>query len=190
MLFAHTNRPRDGLADDDDDDDDDEMGLAKAAVWLLVCVGALGVSCYFLVEHTIEISRVLGVNAYVVAVVLTAAATSIPDTLISVAAAKKGGEDAEEAIVNAFSSNIFDILICLSVPVLLYGGTVDIDLGESVVSIVMLGVTTVVTLILVKRGNIVRRRDAYIMIGLYVVFLSSALFNKQILDLFGITVGG
>ena len=185
MLYVDTKRHRNEL-DSGDDEHDEGMGLGAATVWLLVCISALGVACFFLVEETIEISHVLGVNPYVVAVILTAAATSIPDTIISVTAAKKGGEDAEEAIVNAFSSNIFDILICLSVPVLIYGSAIEIAVGESAVSLVMLAVTTVITLILCKTGNTVTRTEAWILVGMYGVFLASVIFNEQIINLLGL----
>ena len=188
ILYRDTKRHREGSAADADDDEAADMSFALAIVWLLVSVAVLGVACYFLVEHTIEISRHLGVNPYVVAVILTAAATSIPDTLISVAAAKKAGADAEEAIVNAFSSNIFDVLVCLSVPVLLYGGTIDISVSENIVNLVLLVVVTVVTLVVIKIGNSVTKAKGWFLLGLYALFVASALFNNPILEFLGVDI--
>lgn len=169
-------------------DEEDSMSFGAAILWLLASVTVLGIACYYLVEHTIVISEELGVNAYVVAVVLTAAATSIPDTLISVAAAKKAGADAEESIVNAFSSNIFDVLVCLSVPVLLYGGAIEISVSENVVNLALLVVVTVTTLVIIKVGNSVTKAKAWVLLVLYVVFVASALFNNPILELLGFEI--
>ena len=49
--------------------------------------------------------------------VVIAAGTSVPDTALSVISARKGQYDA--AISNVFGSNIFDICVCLSIPILL-----------------------------------------------------------------------
>jgi cation:H+ antiporter len=49
---------------------------------------------------------------------LAAAASSIPDTLISIRDAKKGNY--EDAFSNALGSNIFDISFALGFPLLLY----------------------------------------------------------------------
>jgi cation:H+ antiporter len=188
-LYLDTKRHRSELVEDDDAEEI-EMSIGVASGWLVACVTAISVACYFLVEHTIEVANQIGLNAYIVAVVLTAAATSIPDALISVNAAKKGGSDAEEAIVNAFSSNIFDLLICLSVPVLLYPGNITLDVSESIVSLILLGVVTVIALILIKTGNALTKVESVILLVLYVVFVLSAIFNDAILHFLGINMGG
>jgi cation:H+ antiporter len=53
-----------------------------------------------------------------ISVLLAAAATSIPDTMISVRDARKGNHD--DSISNALGSNIFDISFALGLPLLLY----------------------------------------------------------------------
>jgi cation:H+ antiporter len=51
-------------------------------------------------------------------VLLAAAATSIPDTMISIRDARKGNHD--DSISNAIGSNIFDLSFALGLPLLLY----------------------------------------------------------------------
>ena len=53
-----------------------------------------------------------------VAVILASAASSVPDTIISMNDAKKGNYD--DAISNALGSNIFDICFALGFPLFLY----------------------------------------------------------------------
>ncbi|MCA9564206.1 MAG: sodium:calcium antiporter, partial [Myxococcales bacterium] len=185
MLYRMTMKHREAT-EPHGEDDEEQMSLGMAMFWLVFSMAALGVACYFLVEATVEVAGHLGMNPYVVAVVLTAAATSIPDTLISVAAAKKSGEEAESAVVNAFSSNIFDVLVCLAVPALLYPTAVDLNAGKSIVSLVLLAVTTAATLLMIKVGNRVTRPKAYVMLGMYAVFVGAAFFNDEILDAAGI----
>lgn len=60
----------------------------------------------------------LGLPIIFISVLLAAAATSIPDTMISVRDARKGNHD--DSISNALGSNIFDISFALGLPLLLY----------------------------------------------------------------------
>ncbi len=180
MLYVDTRRHRESAEESAEEKEEEIMSLGRAITWLVVSMSVLGVACFYLVEATIIISGAIGVNSYVVAVVLTAAATSVPDTLISIAVARKSGEEAEGAIVNAFSSNIFDILICLSVPVLFYGAAIETDYTESGLSVILLAVCTIATLILCKTGNRLTRLEAWILIALYVLFVGAAIFNDQI----------
>jgi Ca2+/Na+ antiporter len=60
----------------------------------------------------------LGIPIIFVAVILAAAASSIPDTIISMKDAKKGNYD--DAVSNALGSNIFDICFAMGFPLFLY----------------------------------------------------------------------
>lgn len=187
VLYLDTRRHKRGRAGESDPDDAPEMGMGAAVTWMAVCVGVIGFACYFLVEHTILLADAMGVNAYVVAVVLTAAATSVPDTFISVAKARKSGEEAEASIVNAFSSNIFDILVCLGVPVLLYDGVIRVNVKESILSLSLLAVITFVALAAIKLGGRMTRAKAALFMVLYVAFVASAFFNETILSWAGVS---
>ena len=87
------------------------------AFWILVVstlVAAL--ACYFLVELTRDAAHRLNVPEFFVAVVLTAAVSSIPDTFVSLGSARRG--DDSGAMSNVFGSNIFDICIGMSIPLI------------------------------------------------------------------------
>jgi cation:H+ antiporter len=187
VLYLDTRRHQRGRAGQASPDETPEMGMGAAVTWMAVCVSAIGFACYFLVEHTILLAGAIGVNAYVVAVVVTAAATSVPDTFISVAKARKSGEEAEASIVNALSSNIFDILVCLGVPVLLYDGVIEFNVAESIVSLSLLAVTTFIALVAIKVGGRMTRAKGGLFLVLYVAFVASAFFNDTILSWFGVS---
>jgi Ca2+/Na+ antiporter len=93
--------------------------LKQGSAWLVIAVSTAiaAVACYFLVETVHETSAYLQVPTFFVAVILAAAASSLPDMFLSIGASRRG--DDSGAISNAFGSNIFDICICLSVPLLL-----------------------------------------------------------------------
>ncbi|MDP6745246.1 MAG: sodium:calcium antiporter [SAR324 cluster bacterium] len=105
---------------DDKTEDDDELELKsekKAWVWLVSMMIVMGGATHVLVESSLALGDMLGIDGVLMGFVVIAAGTSVPDTALSVISAKKGHYDA--AISNVFGSNIFDICICLSIPILL-----------------------------------------------------------------------
>ncbi len=129
--------------DDNDDDDDEEkeptgnrvlafvkldlenaiIGDAKLKTgnaWFLLTVATIfiALACYILVYGCEMFGHAMGIHGYFVAVILAAAASSIPDTILSVKDAKKGNYD--DAVSNALGSNIFDICFALGLPLFVY----------------------------------------------------------------------
>ena len=105
---------------DDKTEDDDELELKsekKAWVWLISMMIVMGGATHVLVESSLALGDMLGIDGVLMGFVVIAAGTSVPDTALSVISAKKGHYDA--AVSNVFGSNIFAICICLSVPILL-----------------------------------------------------------------------
>lgn len=92
------------------------MNAVSSIVVLLGCTALAAGACYFLVEITNELSGILQVPAFFVSVILVASVSSVPDTLLSVGAARRG--DDAGAISNVFGSNIFDICVGMSLPLL------------------------------------------------------------------------
>mmetsp|Transcript_93232 Transcript_93232/g.266539 ORF Transcript_93232/g.266539 Transcript_93232/m.266539 type:complete len:88 (+) Transcript_93232:2128-2391(+) len=72
-----------------------------------------------MVEWAHECAIILDVDPIVVALVVLATGTSIPDAIGSMVAAKNG--EANMAISNAVGSNVFDILLGLGLPWVLSG---------------------------------------------------------------------
>ena len=95
------------------------ISLSSAWFLILTAVAFIGGACYVLVESCYGIGHVLNINTYFVAVILAAAATSVPDTILSLKDSLAGNY--EDAVGNALGSNIFDICICLGLPLFLYG---------------------------------------------------------------------
>ena len=85
---------------------------------LLISATVIAIACYGLVYGCEHFGTAIGVHGYFVAVILAAAASSVPDTILSVKDAKKGNYD--DAVSNALGSNIFDISFALGLPLFLY----------------------------------------------------------------------
>lgn len=184
-------------AEEDEDDEDDEapvragvLGLgwlldfnerffagrpfSTGSAWTVLAASVLviGAACGGIVWGVEHSAAALGVRPYFTAVILAAAATSVPDTVLSVKDALKGQYD--DAVANAVGSNIFDITICLGLPLFLYGlvhGDVHLASEGSAADVqalrwVLLAVTGAVLAALLFAKQ-VTRWTAYLFIALY-----------------------
>lgn len=132
--------------------------------------------CDILVSSSYAISDILHIPSYFVAMTVTALATSVPDTILSIKDAKVGEFD--DAITNAFGSNIFNISFCIGFPILIYNIIYksDLFLGyNSVESInnlknisIFLVIFVVATFVIGKSKWILR---SFILLLTYILFL-------------------
>ena len=189
------NEVQERLLNANGDDDEEEEAEEEASVlfgmfkvplgnitaWLVILVSTVvaASSCYWLVEVTREASTTLNIPIFFVAVIVAAAASSVPDTFLSIGASRRGDDDG--AVSNAFGSNIFDICVCLAIPLLVgcyLSGWAPISLtvdGEPMPGLVgirvLLCVLTVVTLLMMWHNQQLTRRKAFILCALYGVFV-------------------
>ena len=213
LYFLTLMRGFSGAADDDDDDeeDDDDDGrknwfvslftfdfnsllfggrpLTKFSAWTVLALSttAVSIACWQLADAVILSSEALGVPPYFTAVIFAAAATSVPDTVLSVKDALRG--DYDDAISNALGSNTFDITVALGLPLLLYGfiyGDVALSASDGTTSdvqvlrIVLFGVTTfILATFLISRS--VTLRTAYILLGTYTAWIAFLVYNQYYL---------
>lgn len=153
----------------------------KSQAWITILIATffVAIACYFLTVSCERIATGLSITPFFVAVVIAAAATSVPDTFLSMLSARKG--DDSGAVSNAFGSNIFDINIGLGVPLFfwtLYTGEPVNVLGQGVreVRIVLL-VLSAITLIIFSVKMKLNRLKAVILFGLYGLFMVYAVMR-------------
>tara|TARA_B110000046_G_scaffold21355_1_gene20203 strand:+ start:1794 stop:2960 length:1167 start_codon:yes stop_codon:yes gene_type:complete len=116
----------------------------------------------------------LNIPIMFVAVILASAATSVPDTIISVRDAKNGNYN--DAVANALGSNIFDICFALGFPLfmycLIYG---PINMDPTVVEFsselrILLLVFTILAFFVYYIGKYMGKIKAYILLSMYILF--------------------
>ncbi len=157
-----------------------------AAGILAVSTLVTALACYGLVEVTVSIADTLNVPIFFVAVIVAAAASSVPDTLLSIGAATRGDDDG--AVSNAFGSNIFDICICLSIPliagiVLNDGRPIDLTVdgkpmpGLFGLQVLLLTLTAITLGVLSHRLQLTMKKSVFL-VGLYLLFISYAVLGS------------
>ena len=121
-----------------------------------------------LVQAAIHFGDILGTPSFLWGISVVAAGTSIPDMFVSVRKARKG--DAVTALANVLGSNIFDLLICIPVGVMIAGATVI----NFTVAAPLMGALTLATLFLfsfMRTDMRISQTEAIILILLYILFL-------------------
>ena len=159
-----------------------KLGWATCILTLLVSTLVVGAVSHSLVVACEQISESIGVPSFLVAVIVVAAASSVPDTLLSIGAARRG--DDAGAVSNAFGSNTFDVTICLSVPVLIhairYGGDLKLEHDAAVAPLGLLLVAlSIVTLLVMRWRYAIDRGKAVLLIALYLIFVAFAILSAM-----------
>ncbi|NHX36050.1 MULTISPECIES: sodium:calcium antiporter [Halolamina] len=111
----------------------------------------------------------LGVPEAVWGLTVVAAATSLPDTLVSVRAARKGR--GITSLGNVLGSNVFDLLVAVPAGIVLAGGAV-VNYGVAVPMMAFLVVATVALFTMLRTDLHLSDREATVLLGVYAVFLS------------------
>jgi cation:H+ antiporter len=158
----------------------------SAIITLVVATTVAATACYFLVELTNYSAHRMGVPPFFVAVILTAAVSSVPDTFLSLNSAKRG--DDSGAVSNVFGSNIFDVCIGMSIPLLVccylndwqpvqLVGPDEKTLAGVVGLRVFLFVLTSIAMGIMWSRKRVSRKSGWFLCGLYALFTAYAVLG-------------
>jgi len=144
----------------------------------------IGIFSLFMVDWTMVAGDTIGVPAEVMGLTFLAAGTSVPDLLSSIIVAMQGKGDM--AISSSIGSNIFDILIGLPVPWLVYTAvkskpfvvtaeTLQLDI------MLLLGMLVAVVGIIAANGWRLTKTLGIMMVALYFLFLLQSILNNKCL---------
>lgn len=119
-------------------------GIDVGREWGLLVLGlvVILVAVEQLVGSVESLSRTFGVPHFLAGVIIVAAATSLPDALVSIRTARAGKH--VTSLGNVLGSNTFDLLVAIPIGVLIVGSA-PIDFA---VAVPMMGVLTVATILL------------------------------------------
>lgn len=148
----------------------------KAISIILCSIILIAISCQLLVHSSEELSKALGLNLFFITFFITAIASSIPDTILSVKDAEN--QNYKDSFSNAYGSNIFDICIGIGLPVLIYLLTnniseIKLDSSNIIIlsAILLLIFTSIITFIYwIRNINLYR---AILIVGMYLAFLAT-----------------
>lgn len=145
----------------------------------------IGVYSYFMVGWTETIGNTLGIDTFIMGLTFLAAGTSVPDLLSSVIVARMG--EGDMAVSSSIGSNIFDILVGLPVPWLVFSlwPTTDnyVTIGAEGVGIsimILLGMLLLIIGSIHFSGWRLTKTLGFIMFFFYFCFLLQAIIRYVI----------
>jgi len=147
-------------------------------IWGLISIGFAGLIAggQLVVTNSVNIANSLGVSDKIIGLTIIAAGTSLPELVTSVVAATKKNSDI--AIGNVIGSNIFNILLILSVSSILkpieYNPKFNLDLY-----ILIGGTVFLLAAMLTGQRKKLDRWEAGILLGFY-IFYTVYLITKEI----------
>ncbi len=142
---------------------------------LVVSTSIIALACLLLVYSIEQIGHHYQLPIMFLAVIIASAASSVPDTILSIRDAKNGRYD--DAVSNALGSNIFDISFALGLPLFLYTliyqpiqMSPDTILESSELRMFLL-LLTVVAFVIYLSGKTMGLKKAIALSGIYIFFL-------------------
>ena len=149
-------------------------------VAFLLSIAWIGGFSYLMVDWAELIGNTLGIPSVIMGLTVLAAGTSVPDLLSSVIVARRGSGDM--AVSSSVGSNIFDILVGLPVPWLLYCLWPDkedrVVIGSDNIWIwifILIGMLVFVIVVIHCQGWKLTKTLAAMMLGFYLAFLAIAI---------------
>ncbi len=157
------------------------MPSQKHYYWVfLISIVLIAALSWVLVDAAVAISHILDIPEAIIGLTILAIGTSIPDLFSSLIVARQGRTNM--AVSNAIGSNIFDILVGLGVPFIVYmlinGGAIATGNSSLTYSVILLNgsVVLLLALLLLSRWYL-GKRIGWFLILLYVAYLISEIIK-------------
>jgi cation:H+ antiporter len=155
------------------DEEEQEREKPKALTWILLIASpvVVYVGAKYTVRSVIQISTLAGIGSEVIALSAVALGTSLPEVVVSIAAARRGNP--EMSVGNVIGSNIFNTFAVLGIPALIGPLTIPSNIRSFAVP-VFLGATVLCILVTMERK--VNRWAGSLFLIFYIFFIGK-LFN-------------
>jgi len=135
---------------------------------LVVGLALVVVGVEMLLRTALWLGDTLGTPSFIWGATVVAAATSLPDAVISVRGARRG--DGDLSMGNVLGSNIFDLLVAIPAGVLV-AGAAPVDFGVAAPLMGFLTMATIVLFAFMRTKLRLTRGEGVILLLLYAVFV-------------------
>lgn len=152
----------------------------KVYITFFISIILIAFVSWIMVESAVVISEKIGIPKIIIGLTVLAIGTSIPDLMSSIIVAKKGNGDM--GVSNAIGSNVFDILVGLGLPYIVYillnDSNVIISTDNIILSIIVLFSSIIlIFLIFIANKWKVNKTSGYILIISYLLYLIYEIYN-------------
>ncbi len=164
-------------------------GINQWKEWgiLIGCIALILVGVEALLRVAITLGDLLETPTFLWGMTIVAAATSMPDTFVSVRASVLGRT--ESSVSNVLGSNVFDLLVAVPLGVVITGAIL-VNFTQIVPMMAFLVLATIVMLVFMLRDMQLSVREAHVMMFLYIAFGAwMTLEAFGVMDLLGVRGG-
>ena len=146
-----------------------EVQMTNLKIWGLIIAGFSGliIGGKFVVDNSIEVATSLGVSEKIIGLTIIAAGTSLPELVTSVVAAMKKNSDI--AIGNVIGSNVFNILLILSISSFIKPVTFNPNFNMDI-AILVGGTLFLFVAMFTGKKKKLDRWEAALLLGFYLVY--------------------
>jgi cation:H+ antiporter len=148
------------------------LRVSTAIVVLVLAILGISAASHLLVEGIVGAADVMGIPQFFSGMILGAAASSIPDLILSIKDARKGNY--EDAVANPLGSNTFDTTVAFAAPLLVWfliNGENSLALTQdgalTMLRISIIAVTIGVAASLLFKYRRVTKSVAYTLLGIF-----------------------
>lgn len=147
---------------------DEDINPIREWAYLAVSLVLIAVAVEMLVVSALGFRDLTGVPSFIWGLTIVAAGTSLPDTLVSVRAAKN--DEGVTSLANVLGSNVFDLLVAVPAGILV-AGTAVINFSVAIPMMGFLTVATVIVFAMLRTELELSTRESYVLLGIYGVFV-------------------
>lgn len=155
-------------ADAAPDSDEEFTSVPKAWLTLVIGIAVVIAGVEGLLRVAIGMGDLLGTPSFLWGATVVAAATSVPDAIISLRGAQRG--DGDLSIGNVLGSNVFDLLVAIPAGVLI-AGTAVVDYRVAAPLMAFLTLATVVLFTALRTDLSLTRWEGWLLLGMYGLFV-------------------
>jgi cation:H+ antiporter len=146
-----------------------DVAPAREWAWLAASLAVILLAVELLVSAVEHLNATFGIPEFVAGVTIIAAATSLPDALVSVRSAR--ADKGVTSLGNVLGSNTFDLLVAIPLGVLLVGQA-EIDFAVAIPMFAVLTFATILLFTVLRTDLAVHDGEAYLLLGTYVLFVA------------------
>jgi len=146
-----------------------DISVGREWAWLAVALALIAVGVEGIVSAALSLGAFFGTPSFLWGLTVIAAATSLPDTFVSVRAARD--DDSVTSLTNVLGSNTFNLLVAIPVGVLL-AGSVTVNFLVAIPMLGFLAFATIVFVVLTRTHLELTNPEAYALLALYAAFLA------------------
>jgi cation:H+ antiporter len=143
-------------------------GIPKQWLKLLFSLAIIVVTVEGLVQSAIFLGEFFGTPNFIWGITVLAAATSVPDAVVSIRVAKNN--EGLISLANVLGSNIFDLLVCIPAGILIAGSAV-VDFEIAVPMMLFLTLATILLFTFMRLQLQISVTEGWILLVVYLAFI-------------------